>query len=165
MAGSQDEIADLYRRHVPDAVRLGQLITGDPSTAQDLAHDAFIAAATKWPTMRDPDRFGAYLRTSVVRASLMRTRSHTRERARVERSRRGEPVTMPGAHVGAGNRMVLSEALTLLSDRQRAAVVLRYWNDLPEREIARNLGCAPGTVKSLLSRALVTLKEAVPDEF
>ena len=62
------------------------------------------------------------------------------------------------------DRLVLAEALDRLPVRQRAALVLRYWHDLPEREIARVLGCAPGTVKSLLSRALATLREEVPTD-
>lgn len=159
-----DEIEELYRRHVPDAVRLGFLLTGDTATAQDLAHDAFLSAATKIRSMRDPSRFGAYLRTSVVRASLMRARSRAREDSRVERSQRGWRSAEPPANAGATDRLLLIEALRDLPERQRAAVVLRYWHDLPEREIARTLGCAPGTVKSLLSRGLTALREAVPSE-
>ncbi len=157
-----DEVEDLYRRHVPDAVRLAFLITGDRAEAQDVAQDAFLAAAGRFRLMRDPSKFGAYLRRTVVRSVLMRRRSSDREVARVERSVRGAPDHVAGAHHGLADRLVLEAALGRLTARQRAAVVLRYWHDLPEREIARILGCAPGTVKSLLSRALETLREEVP---
>ena len=157
-----DEVEDLYRRHVPDAVRLAFLITGDRAEAQDVAQDAFLAAAGRFRLMRDPSKFGAYLRRTVVRSVLMRRRSSDREVARVERSVRGAPDHVASAHHGLADRLVLEAALGRLTARQRAAVVLRYWHDLPEREIARVLGCAPGTVKSLLSRALATLREEVP---
>jgi len=157
-----DEVEDLYRRHVPDAVRLAFLITGDRAEAQDVAQDAFLAAAGRFRLMRDPSKFGAYLRRTVVRSVLMRRRSSDREVARVERSTSGAPQHTAAAHHGLADRLVLAAALERLSARQRAAVVLRYWHDLPEREIARILGCAPGTVKSLLSRALATLREEVP---
>ena len=157
-----DEVDDLYRRHVPDAVRLAYLITGDRAEAQDVAQDAFLAAAGKLRLMRDPTKFQAYLRRTVVRTVLMHRRSSGREVARAERSTSGAPRHVAGAHHGLADRLVLAAALERLTDRQRAAVVLRYWHDLPEREIARILGCAPGTVKSLLSRALATLREEVP---
>ena len=157
-----DEVEDLYRRHVPDAVRLAFLITGDRAEAQDVAQDAFLAAAGKFRLMRDPSKFQAYLRRTVVRTVLMRRRSSGREVARAERSTRGVPRHAAGAHQGVADRLLLEAALARLPVRQRAAVVLRYWHDLPEREIAGILGCAPGTVKSLLSRALETLREEVP---
>ncbi len=157
-----DDVEDLYRRHISDAVRLAYLITGNRAEAQDVAQDAFLAAAVKLRLMRDPSKFGAYLRRTVVRSVLMRRRSSDRETARAERSVRGVPDHAVGAHQGLADRLLLEAALERLSARQRAAVVLRYWHDLPEREIARVLGCAPGTVKSLLSRALETLRQEVP---
>lgn len=159
-----ERIEELYRRHVPEAVRLATLLTGDAAAAQDVAHDAFMAVATRSRSIRDPEKFGAYLRTTVVRQVLMRHRSSTRELARAERAARGVPVTTAGAHAGTGDRLVLVEALRTLPDRQRAALVLRYWHDLSEHEIARTLGCRPGTVKSLLSRGLAALKEVVPSD-
>lgn len=157
-------VEELYRRHVPDAVRLAYLLTGDHAEAQDVAQDAFLAAAPRFSLLRDPSRFQAYLRRTVVRTVLMRRRSSDRESARIDRSRAGAADRIAGAHTGVADRVVLSQALDRLPVRQRAALVLRYWHDLPEREIARVLGCKPGTVKSLLSRALATLREEVPTD-
>jgi RNA polymerase sigma-70 factor (sigma-E family) len=158
------DVEELYRRHVPDAVRLAYLLTGDHAAAQDIAQDAFLAAAAKFRMLRDPSRFQGYLRRTVVRSVLMRRRSSERESARIDRSRSGAQDHAVGAHTGVGDRLVVADALDRLPVRQRAALVLRYWHDLPEREIARVLGCAPGTVKSLLSRALATLREEVPTD-
>jgi RNA polymerase sigma-70 factor (sigma-E family) len=158
------DIDELYRRHAPDAVRLAYLLTGDRAEAQDVAQDAFLAAAAKFRTLRDPSRFRAYLRRTVVRSVLMRRRSSDRESARIDRSRSGAPDRAAPAHAGVADRLDLADALDRLPARQRAALVLRYWHDLPEREIARALGCAQGTVKSLLSRALATLREEVPTD-
>lgn len=156
------EVEELSRRHVPDAVRLGYLLTGNRAESQDVAQDAFLAAMGRFRMLRNPDKFQAYLRRTVVRTVLMRRRSTGREEARIERNARGAPSHVDGAHRGVADRLLLEAALDRLPARQRAAVVLRYWHDLPEREIARVLGCAPGTVKSLLSRALVALREEVP---
>jgi RNA polymerase sigma-70 factor (sigma-E family) len=157
-------VEELYRCHVPDAVRLAYLLTGDHAAAQDIAQDAFLSAAPRFRLLRDPARFRAYLRRAVVRSVLMRRRSEEREWARIDRSRSGAPDHTSAAHAGVAERLVLADALDRLPVRQRAALVLRYWHDLPEREIARVLGCAPGTVKSLLSRALATLREEVPTD-
>jgi RNA polymerase sigma-70 factor (sigma-E family) len=158
----REGVEDLYRRHVPDATRLAYLLTGDNATAQDVAQDSFMSVAGKLRLIRDPARFQAYLNRTVVRAVLMRRRSSDREAARIERSTSGTPDRVAAAHTGVADRLLIADALDRLPAKQRAALVLRYWHDPPEREIARVMGCAPGTVKSLLSRALATLREAVP---
>jgi RNA polymerase sigma-70 factor (sigma-E family) len=151
----------LYRAHVPAAVRLAYLLTGDAASAQDVAHDAFLKAAGRVRTLRDPERFAGYLRRTVVRTVLMHRRSAERSRARAERDVRlggvvdGDPSTSTAA------RLDVVAALATLPPRQQAALVLRYWLDLPEAEIARVIGCRPGTVKSTLSRGLDALREVV----
>ncbi len=153
---------ELYRRHVPDATRLAFLLTGDAAAAQDVVHDAFVKAAAKWHVMRKPDQFGAYLRRTVVRTVLMGRRSAEREEARAVRAAAGEPRSERDVGAVVADRLGIAEALATLPARQRAALVLRYWHDLPEAEIASVLGFAPGTVKSSLSRGLDALREVVP---
>lgn len=80
------EVEELYRRHVPDAVRLGYLLTGNRAESQDVAQDAFLAAMGRFRMLRNPDKFQAYLRRTVVRTVLMRRRSTGREEARIERN-------------------------------------------------------------------------------
>lgn len=153
---------DLYRRYVPDAIRLATLLTGDEASGQDVAHDAFVKAAAKWSLMRNPDQFGAYMRRTVVRTVLMRRRSTEREEARAERAAVGEKRIEGDLSPGVVDRVGVADALATLPTRQRVAIVLRYWHDLPESEIAQVMNCPPGTVKSSLSRGLNALREVVP---
>lgn len=146
----------LYKAHIADAVRLAYLITGDSARAEDVAHDAFLRAAGRLGAIRHPDRVGAYLRTTVVRQVLMDRRSDSRERARGERTARAERVDDSTA--AAIEHLDLVAALKRLPVRQRAVIVLRYWQDMTEADIARVLRCRPGTVKSALSRGLAALR-------
>lgn len=151
----------LYRAHIPAAVRLAYLLTGDAASAQDVAHDAFLKAAGRVRTMRDPERFAGYLRRTVVRTVLMNNRSLQRSQARAERDARLGAVDDGDPSASAADRVDVVAALATLPPRQQAALVLRYWLDLPEAEIAQVIGCRPGTVKSTLSRGLETLREVV----
>jgi RNA polymerase sigma-70 factor (sigma-E family) len=160
MADDSDTTA-LYRAHIPAAVRLAYLLTNDPATAQDVAHDAFLKAAGRVRTMRDPERFAAYLRRTVVRTVLMQRRSAERSQARAERVVRLGTVDHGDPALSAADRVDVVAALAALPPRQQAVLVLRYWLDLPEAEIARMIGCRPGTVKSTLSRGLDALREVV----
>jgi len=130
-------------------VRLAIGLIDDRSRAEEIAQDSFERALVRWDRLDNP---GAFVRTCVVNAA----RSELRRR-RVMRLK-AEPVRRPP--VGDGPEVML-DALSVLSPRQRSAVVLRYWLDLPDAEIARLLGVRPGTVRSLLSRALDELREVV----
>jgi RNA polymerase sigma-70 factor (sigma-E family) len=135
----------LYEARFAEMVRLAFLMTGSLETAEDLVQDSFVRLHRKWSSVRTPD---AYLRTAVVNAC----RSHHRRRAR-ERSRRVESEGV--AVLGADE---LSDLLLTLPHRQRAAIVLRYYHDLPDREIAEVLNCRVGTVASSIHRALARLR-------
>lgn len=156
--------ARLYRAHVPGAVRLAFLLTDDAASAQDVAHDAFLKAAAKFRLMNDPEHFGAYLRRTVVRTVLMRRRSEEREHSRAERTAGHRHTNAADPAVVTSSHVDLVTALRTLPPRQQAALVLRYWLDLPEAEIARAMGCRPGTVKSTLARGLESLRKVVPDD-
>ena len=131
--------------------------------AQDLAHDAFLRAASRVGTLRDPTRFRPYLHRAVVRQLLQQRRAEGREHVRLQRTAgRDRADDQSGT---SGTRLDLVSALRSLPVRQRAVIVLRYWHDLPEVEIARVLGCRRGTVKSNLARGLAALREEVePDD-
>jgi RNA polymerase sigma-70 factor (sigma-E family) len=148
-------LGELYRRHAPDAVRLAYLLTGDRALAEDLVHEAFVRMFGRFRDLRDPDAFRAYLRTTVVNLA----RSHFR-RARVERTylERQRPPVEGAEPPDPGPREELWAALGLLSERQRAAIVLRYYEDLSEAEAADVLRCPVGTVKSLVSRGMDRLR-------
>ncbi|MGH2717892.1 MAG: RNA polymerase sigma factor [Actinomycetota bacterium] len=152
----------LYRRHAPDARRLAFLITGDQALAQDLAHDAFVRVAGRLHDLRDPEAFGAYLDRTVTNLAI----SHFRRR-KVERAHGWvDPATLstPGHAAQIDAREALRVALCRLSPRQRSAIVLRFYLDTPDREVARILRCRPGTVRSLISRGLAELRQEVDHE-
>ena len=153
VAGSQ--IAALYEEHVGRATALATLLTGDRHAAEDIAHDAFLRAAGRFKHLREPQAFGAYLRRTVVNACRARARRARRERLFLERAwrvRRVEPDT------SADDRDELLPLIKALPYRQRAALVLRYWDDLPEAQIADILRTSPRAVNALLSRAMETLR-------
>jgi len=137
--------AAFYTGHYSDLVRLATLLSGSADAAPDLVQDCFVGLHGRWTAVRDPL---PYVRRSVVNACA----SHHR---RVARRRRLPPPEAPHSELGADE---LEDALARLPDRQRAAIVLRYYSDLPDAEIARALRCRPGTVRSLIHRALADLR-------
>ena len=115
--------------------------------------------------LRDPDAFHAYLRRTVVNLSHSHFRRKRVERAYLERARGtmgAQDGRWPDRPLEDGE--VLWRALGRLSGRQRAAIVLRFYEDLPERQVAEILKCRPGTVKSLVSRGLETLRKEIRGE-
>jgi RNA polymerase sigma-70 factor (sigma-E family) len=149
-------LAELYARHAPDATRLAYLITGDHALSQDLVQDAFIRLGGRLVHLRRPEAFEAYLRKTIVNLARMHFRRPRLERAWLRREaglrRDSAPAPDPGT------RAALREALLRLPQRQRTAVVLRFYLDLSERQTASVLGCRPGTAASLVSRALARLR-------
>ena len=139
-------------------VRLAVLLVDDVAAAEDVAQDAFIALHGRYDSLRDSNAATAYLKTCVVNGS----RSVLRRR----RVARRHAVTVTAAI--EDRRLQLTEdcrdvmaALRALPRRQREVLVLRYWADLSEADIANALGVSRGTVKSTASRALDTLQQTM----
>jgi RNA polymerase sigma-70 factor (sigma-E family) len=136
-------------------VRLGFALTGDRGLAEDLAQTALARAYASWPKIcrsGDPD---AYVRQVLVNANRSRYRKH-----RVAEQLTGtvpEPVPQEVAR-DSDDRVMLMAALLSLPPRQRSVVVLRFWLDMTEAQVAEALGCSVGNVKSQASRALATLR-------
>ena len=148
-------LADLYASYSTDALKLAYLLTGDRGLAEDLVQDAFVRMAGRLVHLRAPGGFQAYLRTTIVNMS----RSHFRRRA-VER-RYAERQSATAAHVEGpdlSDRDSVRNALLRLPIRQRTAVVLRFYEDMSETQIAEAMRCRPGTVKSLISRGVANLR-------
>jgi len=151
-AGYEDFVASRYRQ----IVRFGALLTGDGRLGEDLAQEGLIAAYRSWHRLGVPDgRPEAYVRQVMVRAAM---------RAR-RRRWRGEVPTeqLPDAPGGGfADQAELSvqvfAVLRRLPVEQRVVLVLRFWADVSEAEVAQTLGVAVGTVKSRTSRALATLR-------
>lgn len=158
-------LGELYLRHADEAARLAYLLTGDHALAEDLVQEAFIRLAGRLVHLRDPDAFHAYLRRTVVNLANSHFRRRRVERAYLEREQGGAYAQPgPGSDRSVEERDHLWQALGQLPVRQRAAIVLRFYEDLSESSIAELLRCRPGTVKSLLSRGLEALREQIRNE-
>jgi RNA polymerase sigma-70 factor (sigma-E family) len=160
-------LGELYLRYADEAARLAYLLTGDRALAEDIAQDAFVRLAGRLAHLRDQGAFGPYLRRTVVNLSRSYFRRRKVERAYLDRARGALGHGEPGVRDrSVEDREVLWAAMGRLSARQRAAIVLRFYEDLSEAQIAEILRCRPGTVKSLVSRALEALRSEVggPDD-
>jgi RNA polymerase sigma-70 factor (sigma-E family) len=139
-------------------LRTAVLLCGDHHCAEDLVQDALTKVAVRWSRLRDqnPD---AYARQVIVRTNISWWRKHRREV--VLDAHEGEPSVGPGASVD--RRILLDRALAGLTPRQRATIVLRFYDDLSERNTAEALGVSTGTVKSQTHAALARLRAAAPE--
>ena len=139
----------------PGLVRLAFGLTGDRWLAEDMAQTALARAYVAWRRVSRADDPDAYLCRILVNTSNRRFRRH-----RVAEQAGDPPDTaVEGPADLVGERAALLAALRQLPPRQRAVVVLRYWEDLTDAQIAVTLGCSPGTVRSQLSRALAKLRD------
>jgi RNA polymerase sigma factor (sigma-70 family) len=143
---------DFYRSKWDSTVRLAFLLTGSAGSAEDAAQEAFTRVHRHFDRVDNPP---AFLRTVVVNVCRNWQRSQARERARYLRLGRTE------SRIGLGAEE-LCDVVDRLPYRQRAVIVLRYWADLSEAEIASCLECRPGTVKTLASQALTNLRKEIP---
>jgi RNA polymerase sigma-70 factor (sigma-E family) len=150
------EIHRLYRDQAIRCGRLAFLLTEDNDQAQELVQEAFTRLVARWRSIKDPVAIEAYLRRTVVNLAQKSWRKRNSERAFVRAPWRAHDVVMTLPDVET--REQLRVALRALPFRQRAVIVLRYYEDLSERDIADALGCARGTVKSSLSRGLDALR-------
>jgi RNA polymerase sigma-70 factor (sigma-E family) len=147
----------LYSRHARSAGRLAFLLTGDRPLAEDIAQEAFVRAFGRLTALRRPEAFGAYLRRSVInltRKHWGRTASENRYLSREGPREMARSTELPDL----ATRDEVWAAMQRLPYEQRAALVLRFFEDLSERDAAAALGCPRGTVKSRVSRALETLR-------
>ena len=131
------------------------LLCGDWHRAEDLVQAAFTKLYLAWPRIDRHGALDAYARRTLVRTFVSELR-----RGWFRRERVGEPATEPAqvARGSAEDRLVLLAALARVPPRQRAVLVLRYWEDLSVGDTARALGCSEGTVKSQAARGLQTLR-------
>jgi RNA polymerase sigma-70 factor (sigma-E family) len=157
---ADDAVTQLYSVQYRSLVRLAVLLLRDVGAAEEVVQDAFVAMHGSWRRLRDPDRALAYLRQSVVN----RSRSALRHRS-VEQ--RHAPAPMPD-HASAEHsaletleRDTVIRALHQLPRRQREVLVLRYYVDLSEAQIADAIGISRGAVKSHASRGMASLRASL----
>jgi RNA polymerase sigma-70 factor (sigma-E family) len=152
-------LGELYARHAGSAVGLAYLLTGDRHLAEDLAQEAFVRLAGRFRHLRDAGAFEAYLRRTVVNLFTSQLRRKRLERAYLKREARREEPRHEDPDVA--ERDELWRAVQRLPERQRAAVVLRYYEDRSEREVAITLGCSDAAAKSLIARGMAALRADV----
>ncbi|KRC48761.1 MULTISPECIES: SigE family RNA polymerase sigma factor [unclassified Nocardioides] len=142
--------------------RAAYLMVGDVGLAQDLVQEALTKTYVAWPRLRNPQAAESYTRKAITTTAItwFRKRSWNAEKVAETLPERAE-----AGHADAlVARRTLLDALAQLPPRQRAVIVLRYYEDLTERQAAEVLGCAVGTVKSQASAALNRLRDLMGDD-
>ena len=160
-AVSTGDFAELFAAHHAEALRLAYLLTGDAHRAEDVVSDAFVKVYRAW------NRGGisqprAYIKRAVVNESNSRFRRLALER-REAAKRSGDDRGARSHDDQLADSQVLLGALQLLPERQRTAVVLRYYSDMSEAQAAEAMGVSVGTVKSSVSRGLERLRRILQD--
>jgi RNA polymerase sigma factor (sigma-70 family) len=153
-------VSGLFRARYPEMVRLADLLGADDP--EDIAQEAFARLIRKHGSLRNPDAALAYVRASVCNLTRNRHRHLRVVRLRTPAGYH-EDSSEQVAMLREDHREVLA-ALAGLAPRRREAIVLRYWLDLSEREIAAAMGVSPGTVKSHVSRGLAALAVALGEQ-
>lgn len=160
MARRDDDFVAFVDARSAALLRTARLLTaGDQHAAEDLVQTALEKAYVAWPRIQRKGAEEAYVRSIMTRSAIDRTR---------QRTRRGEVVTDEVPEllvdpVGPEDRDQVLALLGALPPRQRAVMVLRYYDDLSEAQIAEALGCSAGTVKAHASRALATMRRLSTD--
>jgi RNA polymerase sigma-70 factor (sigma-E family) len=156
-AEARRAVTALYEAHALGLIRLGVIMLGDRAAAEDVVQEAFCGLYRRWHALSDPGKALGYVRSSVINGCRSALRRRVRQPVgfafAAEQS--GESAES-AALVSEEHRQVLA-AIRRLPDRQREALVLRYYLDLGEEEIARAMRISRGTVKSTTSRALAAL--------
>jgi RNA polymerase sigma factor (sigma-70 family) len=148
---SQVSFVELYRAEYAGMVRVAWLIVGSSAIAEEIVQDAFIRISRRYESLERP---GAYLRVAVINGC----------RNELRRSKRMSPEPPPDVVADQPSMIELLDGLRVLDPKQRAAIVLRYVDDRPDDEIARLLGVRRATVRSLVRRGLIKLREASHDD-
>ncbi len=156
-------LAELFRAHHGPLVRTAALLLGDGGLAEEIVQDAYVKLHGALPRLRQPEAAAGYLRTTVVNLARSRLRRH--------RVARRHPPLPPAPGPGAEEGVVLSEdhrevmaALAGLPRRQRECLVLRFYLDLTEAQIAEALSISTGSVKTHASRGLAALSARLEDQ-
>jgi RNA polymerase sigma-70 factor (sigma-E family) len=163
MWDAAEAVTEIYTAQYKQLVRLALLLVRDVQTAEEVVQDAFESMHKAWRRLHDPEKALSYLRQTVVN----RSRSVLRHRKVVDLHAPKPAPDEPSAEHGAMaliERTAVIAALSLLPVRQREAVVLRYYADLSEADIAQAMGISRGAVKSHTARAMAALRSILEQE-
>ena len=154
---AQAAVAALYRAQAVGLIRLAYVMLGDRAAAEDVVQDAFCGLYRRWDQLADPAGALAYVRSSVLNGCRTALRRRARGRQLTDYQPPAGPDEAEATALTQEERQEVMRAVRRLPDRQREALVLRFYLDLPDREIARAMGIRPGTVRSAIHRALQAL--------
>ncbi len=158
MREREAEFKDFYFTEAARLKRLAVLMTGDPDRAEDLTHDALLRTYKAWNRIKNEDP-GPYVRQALVNGC----RNHLRRRA-LEIRKAPDPMgDAPDASPSLVEAMRVSAALSILPPVRRAAIILRFYEDLPEAQIAQMLDRPINTIKSDIRRALEQLRPVLDE--
>jgi RNA polymerase sigma-70 factor (sigma-E family) len=160
---SADEaVTHLFGAHYRPLVRLAVLLLGDQGAAEEVVQDAYVRMHQHWRRVREPDRALAYLRACVVNGarSALRRRGVAQRYLDAATALPDAPSAESGA-LGVLEQQAVLAALRRLPTRQREALVLRYYADLSEAEIAEVMGISRGAVKSHTARGVAALRQSL----
>ncbi len=150
---------ELYTANAQRAGRLAYFLVGDREIAQDLVQEAFLKVFARWGNLRDSHSFAAYLNRTIVNLAHKTHRRRGIERRYLEKQARLEAVAPQRDYETVDE---LWRQLQSLPQRQRTAIVLRYYEDLTEHQAAEAMGCSETAIASLVQRALGTLRKNAP---
>jgi RNA polymerase sigma-70 factor (sigma-E family) len=155
------DFEDFVAESAESLLRTAHLITWDAGEAEDLVQECLLKVARRWTRVRRMDQPLAYARRVLINLAVDGGEKRSRRRSELDAD--DPALERPANDVLAAlhTREELLDALARLTPRQRAVLVLRYFNDLTETEVAAVLGCSPGTVKSNASRGLARLREVL----
>jgi RNA polymerase sigma-70 factor (sigma-E family) len=159
--GVMDDFDEFVAANLEQLLKTAYLVTWDAGEAEDVAQECLFKIARRWPRVRGMTQPGAYARRVLVNLALDGARGRARWRGELETAASVEDRPARDLLAGLETRAELLDALARLTARQRAVLVLRYFNDLTEAQTADVLGCSPGTVKSNASRGLARLREVL----
>jgi RNA polymerase sigma-70 factor (sigma-E family) len=155
------EFDDFVRRRGPALVALARLLSGDRQAGEDLTQEVLARAFARWRRISAMDAPEAYLRRMLVNATITRgRRAASRE---LVTDSLPEVASADDLSAGIAERDALWRLVRTLPAKQRAAIVLRYYENLDDSAIAAALGCAPVTVRTQILRALANLRTRVAD--
>jgi RNA polymerase sigma-70 factor (sigma-E family) len=159
---ADEAVTRLFTAHYRPLVRLATLLLRDPGMAEEIVQDSYVALHTHWRRLHDTDKALAYLRQSVVNRSrsALRRRVVADRYAATARPANDAPSAEAGA-LGLLEHATVMAALRALPTRQREALVMRYYVDLSEAEIAEVMGVSRGAVKSHTARGMAALRQTL----
>jgi len=163
LAEKSAAISQLYEQERHGLLRVALLLVGDRGVAEDLVQEAFVALQRRWDSLSDHSTAAGYLRVCVVNGARSVRRRWAVARRHLSSA---EPASEPGADAAvllAEEHRAVVLAVRRLPRRQQQVIVLRYWSDMSETQIADTLRISPGTVKSSASRALAAIAQQLGD--